>query len=532
MIKSLKRIYTKLIDELYINYDEFKTPKSTEKTKEAKVIFKNWLHQTFVSYLKELLQNLTHDEPCIQIAALEALMHFEKKAGQSKRTKALKFYNMLLPWIITILINSSHNVTLIIDDFIKNYLIFRDVSFYTLKNIHSLLLKTSFESKDKKDLFFGQNSSQLRPKKIAFVDDEQEFNESVFKILSKIRLDNANFLVEFEEANLEKIDAKLLDISLFKKQFTSTWIEFMKRNLSLSIHKRILNSLENQIIPNMENPIFLFDYLSECFSSGHVLSVLSLPGLFILIRKFNVEYPNFFKILYSLLTSSIFYLKHRIRFFQLTLQFLESPHLPVYLIAAFLKRLSRLSLTAPPQGCILIVSMVYNILLKHSSCRIMIHKEFNSSNNTQNDPLKYLEQDPYKYLEQDPLQSNALDSSLWELQSLQNHYIPFVASSILTLFGSSSFLLTKMELTDVVNESFDSIFQNEIKYKNKNIALNFQVPESLFPNDSFPSFDSHINMVRFKDESLADNKPSSYKKRKSFSELKASRGKKRNKLRF
>lgn len=39
---------------------------------------------------------------------------------------------------------------------------------------------------------------------------------------------------------------------------------------------------------------------------------------------------------------------------------------------------------------------------------------------------QHLGQDPYNIAEEDPAQSRALDSSLWELDSLRNHYCPQV----------------------------------------------------------------------------------------------------------
>jgi hypothetical protein len=44
--------------------------------------------------------------------------------------------------------------------------------------------------------------------------------------------------------------------------------------------------------------------------------VMALNGLFILIMSFNLEYPDYYKKLYSLLEPSIFVAKHRARFFE------------------------------------------------------------------------------------------------------------------------------------------------------------------------------------------------------------------------
>lgn len=53
---------------------------------------------------------------------------------------------------------------------------------------------------------------------------------------------------------------------------------------------------------------------------------------------------------------------------------LPSSHLPVYLVAAFAKRLSRLALTAPPTALLIVLPFIYNLIRRHPSCRVLIHK--------------------------------------------------------------------------------------------------------------------------------------------------------------
>ena len=44
--------------------------------------------------------------------------------------------------------------------------------------------------------------------------------------------------------------------------------------------------------------------------------MMALNGLFMLIMSFSLEYPDYYKKLYSLLEPSIFVAKHRARFFE------------------------------------------------------------------------------------------------------------------------------------------------------------------------------------------------------------------------
>ena len=48
-------------------------------------------------------------------------------------------------------------------------------------------------------------------------------------------------------------------------------------------------------------------------------------------------------------------------------------HLPSYLVAAFAKKLARLSLTAPPHGLVVVIPMVYNLLMRHPTAKVLLH---------------------------------------------------------------------------------------------------------------------------------------------------------------
>jgi hypothetical protein len=62
--------------------------------------------------------------------------------------------------------------------------------------------------------------------------------------------------------------------------------------------------------------------------------------------------------------------------------------------------------------------------------------------------------DPYVFEEKDPAKSNALQSSLWEIVALQNHYMPSV--SRFTKLLESDF--TKiLKITDFLEENYQSV---------------------------------------------------------------------------
>lgn len=53
---------------------------------------------------------------------------------------------------------------------------------------------------------------------------------------------------------------------------------------------------------------------------------------------------------------------------------LKSSLLPAYLAAAFAKKLSRLSLTVPPSGSLVIIAIIHNLLRRHPSINCLVHQ--------------------------------------------------------------------------------------------------------------------------------------------------------------
>lgn len=53
---------------------------------------------------------------------------------------------------------------------------------------------------------------------------------------------------------------------------------------------------------------------------------------------------------------------------------LSNSHLPAYLVAAFIKRLSRLALTAPPEALLMVIPFICNLFRRHPSCKVLVHR--------------------------------------------------------------------------------------------------------------------------------------------------------------
>lgn len=60
-------------------------------------------------------------------------------------------------------------------------------------------------------------------------------------------------------------------------------MHFIKSLTDINLHMHLLNQLANIILPGLTNPLVVSDYLSQCFRSGGLVSILALHGLCILM---------------------------------------------------------------------------------------------------------------------------------------------------------------------------------------------------------------------------------------------------------
>jgi U3 small nucleolar RNA-associated protein 19 len=240
-------------------------------------------------------------------------------------------------------------------------------------------------------------------------------------------------------------------LSIYKEQAQEAWLATMRTGMSKEQRKLILGVLSHQIAPWFPQPELLMDFLTDSYDVGGATSLLALSGLYYLISEKNLDYPSFYQKLYSLLDETLLHSKHRSRFFRLLDTFMSSTHLPATLVASFIKRLSRLALHAPPAGIVVVIPWVYNMFKRHPACTFMMHREIRDT-----EMKKQLEKegmdDPFDMEEMDPLLTDAIESSVWELESLQAHYHPNVAT--LAKVISEQFTKQSYNLEDFLDHSY------------------------------------------------------------------------------
>lgn len=277
--------------------------------------------------------------------------------------------------------------------------------------------------------------------------------DNLIAILSTLDPDIAakSSLDSFFVTKHQQIKHKMCNITAHRRQGQELWLKILKHNLTKSQRKSILSMMEHQIVPWFIRLELLMDFLTDSFNAGGSMSLAALASLFHLIQERNLDYPQFYRKLYSLLTPEILHSKHRSRFFRLLHTFLASTHLPAALVASFMKRLARLTLNAPPSGIVVVVPWIYNLLKNHPTCTFMIHRRPEYADTLTAEGMD----DPFDMQEADPMGTNAIESSLWEVHTLQTHYHPNVAT--IAKIISEQFTKQAYNLEDFLDHSYSSV---------------------------------------------------------------------------
>ena len=260
----------------------------------------------------------------------------------------------------------------------------------------------------------------------------------------------------------------LYSLTAHKKQAQEAWLKLLRLDLNKPQRKKVLEFMAHRIAPWFLKIELLMDFMTDSFNVGGSTSLLALSGLFYLIREKNLDYPQFYQKLYSLLDQDILHSKHRSRFFRLLDTFLASTHLPAALVASFIKRLSSLSLHAPPSAIVVLVPWFYNLLKNHPTCTFMIHRETRVKTEKARLEAEGM-LDPFLMEEQNPMKTNAIESSLWEIETLQWHYHPNVAT--IAKIISQQFTKQAYNLEDFLDHSYGSVSSSSYSTTSSRVVL-------------------------------------------------------------
>jgi U3 small nucleolar RNA-associated protein 19 len=242
--------------------------------------------------------------------------------------------------------------------------------------------------------------------------------------------------------------AAVHSVAAHTNAYTSAWEATLSRPLSEGWTRRVLAGLhgERGVLSHWApaRRVRLADWLGGTVDEGGAHALLAMNGLFVLMTQYNLDYPRFYERLYALLDGEVLHARYRARFFRLLDTFLRSPMLGAALVAAFIKRLARLALAAPPAGAILVIPFVYNLFKRHPGTMPMLHRLPDE-----------MEGDPYDENEPVPGKSKAIDSSVWELAALKNHYLASVGT-MAKIFGEQ-FTKPEFNLEDFLDHGYGTV---------------------------------------------------------------------------
>ncbi|KAF9928816.1 hypothetical protein FBU30_002087 [Linnemannia zychae] len=477
--------------------------KATAEDKKATVTL--WLRDNYVKYLNRMCTILDLPEPGLQVPALKILLDIVKleSANLAILSGSHHFANDLYLNVVEALLNCKNMSAPLLDEFTQKYFgFYDDLRFYFLKNA-AQIINTALGTQTKKETKGPQNKKQ-KTTTSASSAKQALILENAFAIMETLKTmpteqkeldefwtgnpdpngekkeytgDSFGFS-EDEDDTVEDLTKDtsaapikrhpLLTLFNHKRVFSDCWVALLRLPFTDVIYKKTLLIVHKRVIPHLPQPTVLMDFLTDSYNAGGAISLLALKGLFILITEHNLDYPDFFQKLYMLFDRNLMHVKYRARFFSQVDIFLSSPLLPAQLVAAFIKRMSRLALSSPPASIVIIIPFVYNLLKRHPTCMQLIHGKATSEKD-----------DLYDHSENDPMNCNALQSSLWELQTLQNHFAPNVAT--LAKIFNEQFTKPSYNLEDFLDHSYATMFQNEINKKRKgDAALAVEVPKGLF----------------------------------------------------
>ncbi|KAH7836089.1 hypothetical protein Vadar_032605 [Vaccinium darrowii] len=503
------------------------TTSTSQAQHDPDFIYLTWLRSKFDDLVNSLIDVSVspHSNEALREVVVDTIMEFVK-VGNGGR-----FHSSIYHRFIQSIVHSPIGIDVLVDLLASKYFKYIDVRYFTYITVEKLI--RMLEAKDISDNKIvradGGNGSHSRT-------SVELATHRMYYILSHIpSLEGMGEKADYEmwnglgvfikdgdpkeDSNRQKAEDKqhktdkssnnelsaAVIVKKMKIKFTKAWISLLRSPLPLDVYKEVLVTLHEAVIPQLSNPILLCDFLTRSYDIGGVISVMALNSLYILMTQHGLEYPNFYEKLYALLAPSIFMAKHRARFFELLDSCLKSPLLPAYLAAAFAKKLSSLSLSVPPSGTLVIIALIHNLLRRHPSINCLVHREdgdgiTRDDAKARNDDEQEVSgsssrgqgTDHFNKQETDPVKTNAIRSSLWEIDTLRHHYCPPVSRFVLSLENDLTVRrkTTELAVTDFSSGSYASIFREEIRRRVKQVPLAFYkaTPTSLFSDSDFPGW--------------------------------------------
>ncbi|KAL3478979.1 CBF/Mak21 family-domain-containing protein [Aspergillus californicus] len=425
-----------------------------ERAAENEKIVVSWLKERCREYQRLLVSIMRESDASSQVTALTLAMRLlNERATHIPGDDTQAWTSGLFRNIVEAVVETKNGETLrseFLEKFVKAY---EDVAYYMFMQV-------------------AEYAATARKTTIL---------ETLVTLLSACdSIPDADHSFETFYSKTSKQNKKLLSLNSHKKRAQDAWLAVLRNNLSQPLRKTLLRIMVHHIEPWFPRPEYLMDFLTDSYNVGGATSLLALSGLFYLIQEKNLDYPQFYHKLYSLLNADLLHSKHRSRFFRLLNTFLASTHLPATLVASFIKRLSRLALNAPPAAIVAIVPFIYNLFKSHPTCSYMLHRVLRENKKAKIEAEGM--DDPFDPNEPNPDLTNAIESSLWEIETLQSHYHPNVAS--IARIVSEQFTKQAYNLEDFLDYTYQGMVEAELGLEEKPLrkipVVEYQIPKRIF----------------------------------------------------
>ena len=123
------------------------------------------------------------------------------------------------------------------------------------------------------------------------------FRSNVMRVLETINVKNPSETKDDMNTLLCKNATYDYDHNSVRKVFSSLWEDFLKLSPNeVDLYKRMLIILHDKVMPHLIRPLLLTDFLVESYNVGGSISLLALNGVFHLMDKYNLEYPDFYQV--------------------------------------------------------------------------------------------------------------------------------------------------------------------------------------------------------------------------------------------
>lgn len=458
------RLLTISLFKCFENLYERKVMK-TDVGNEKKQLVARWIsekYSTYLGYLSDLLQHRLSFDLSVQLDALDIYLQIIRMEAKETGEFPVDTYKQLVKLLLLSDIGqpladeSSDNFVLL--EFLDKFKTYWDLQTYFFDKDFAECLDT-WATDCSLNMLYANYFTLLRPG-LLYTSDESQLRETPNWVSVELPDSAYKFNV--------------------KTRYQKCLLAVLKcTELSVSQYKALMSILHKRIIPYMAVPAGLMDFLTDAYDQqdDDVLPILALSSLWELMKNYNLEYPDFYTKLYSLLTPNLLFTRYRSRFFRLCDLFLSSTHISANLVASFIKRLARLALTGSAPGVVIVIPLIYNLLKRHPSCMVLLQNSDFSSDYA----------DPFDDSERDPLKTGAMGSSLWEMETLMSHYHPNIAT-LAKIFGEP-FKKPNYNMEDFLDWSYLTLMESEKTRRYKGLAaLEFEEYDGLFGNVEGRSF--------------------------------------------